>query len=398
MPHAQVGPPLRCGIALVGSLAPLIAFEAEDISIHGFVSQGYNLTTENTSLPGSEDGTFEFNEIGLNVASQLTDRLRVGIQLFSRDYGTLGNNTVELDWAYGDYSYRQWLGIRVGRFKTPTGLYNEYRDLDLARVQVQLPDSAYSNHFRDVAVATNGIALYGNVPIADGAGGDIDYDLFTGDLRLDPDGSMGLIFGNGFISEITDTDLKYIHGARLIWNTPLDGLRVGSSYTYYDDLYAAGPSAVPPGGTGSFLFDLYHYYFSAEYIWQDWTFAAEYNRMRGESTVVVNQAIPPSSARVEREGWYLMANYQIDPQWSAGVYYSEHYPDANDRDGDDDDPDFKAWEKVISLSTRYDVDDHWLLKAEIQSVNGTANLFARDNPDGFEEDWLNIFIKSTFIF
>ncbi len=45
-------------------------------------------------------------------------KLRVGVQFLSRDLGETGNNEVEVDWAYGDYRFRNWLGIRAGKMKT----------------------------------------------------------------------------------------------------------------------------------------------------------------------------------------------------------------------------------------------------------------------------------------
>ncbi len=68
------------------------AFEQEDFVIHGFVSQGYLKSTDNNYLGKSKNGSYEFNEIGLNIALPIADALRFGIQLFSRDLGDEGNN------------------------------------------------------------------------------------------------------------------------------------------------------------------------------------------------------------------------------------------------------------------------------------------------------------------
>ena len=45
----------------------------------------------------------------------MTERLRVGIQLFAYDLGKLGNYTERADWFYLDYRLKDWLGVRAGR-------------------------------------------------------------------------------------------------------------------------------------------------------------------------------------------------------------------------------------------------------------------------------------------
>ena len=98
---------------------PALPVQAEDVDIHGFLAQGYLKTDKNNFLADTEDGTFEFNEMGINFVTGVTDRLRIGIQFFARDIGDLGNDEIVLDWGYGDYLWREWLGFRAGLIKIP---------------------------------------------------------------------------------------------------------------------------------------------------------------------------------------------------------------------------------------------------------------------------------------
>ncbi len=77
------------GILLIlGAKTNLFAFQNDwEVMIHGFASQGFLQSTDNEFLGETSNGTFNFNEIGINFAVQLTDELRFGIQLFSRDLG-----------------------------------------------------------------------------------------------------------------------------------------------------------------------------------------------------------------------------------------------------------------------------------------------------------------------
>ena len=96
------------------------AIDFNGIDIHGYVSQGYLKSDKNNYLVNSKDGSFEFTELGINFSKEF-EKLRVGLQLLSRDMGEFGNNEIKLDWAMGDYHLRDYLGFRVGKVKIPLG-------------------------------------------------------------------------------------------------------------------------------------------------------------------------------------------------------------------------------------------------------------------------------------
>ncbi len=152
-----------CGLVLAALVwaAPAHA-QLDDLFISGFVSQGYFNSSGNEYLiDKSEKGSAEFNEAALVFYSQPTDRVRIGVQLFARDFGNNGNNVVVLDWAFGDYQWKDELGFRVGKVRLPWGLYNQVRDVDVARDQIFLPQSVYNEDFRDFLLAGNGLQRVG---------------------------------------------------------------------------------------------------------------------------------------------------------------------------------------------------------------------------------------------
>ena len=106
------------------------------LDVHAFISQGFLFTSANDYLADSSRGSFEFSEVGLNVTLPATDRLTLGLQIFSRKLGPLGDYRATLDWYYLDYHWRDWLGIRAGRVKLPFGLYNDISDVDAVRTDV----------------------------------------------------------------------------------------------------------------------------------------------------------------------------------------------------------------------------------------------------------------------
>ena len=97
--HAQVG----------------LTVSGREVQIHGFLSEGFASSTDNNYLRmDTSEGSF-FTEAGLNVSSQMTDKLRVGAQVYERYIGELGKGRVYLDWAFADYRLKDWMGFRGGK-------------------------------------------------------------------------------------------------------------------------------------------------------------------------------------------------------------------------------------------------------------------------------------------
>ena len=85
-----------------------------DVQIHGFASQGFVHTSDNNwlTMNTSGFGSGEFTDFGANASTQITDKLRIGAQLYDRNLGGLGQWHPTLDWALATYKFTPWLGIR----------------------------------------------------------------------------------------------------------------------------------------------------------------------------------------------------------------------------------------------------------------------------------------------
>ena len=84
------------------------------LQVHAFASQGAIKTTKNNYLVRhSTRGSFEFTEAAINFTQPLTDRLRMGLQLFTSQIGGVGDFHVQADWYYLDYRWADWLGLRA---------------------------------------------------------------------------------------------------------------------------------------------------------------------------------------------------------------------------------------------------------------------------------------------
>src|SRR5438270_9716917 len=212
------------------------------VQVHGFFSQGFVYTDQNNWLTmNTGQGSGAMTDMGLNMSSQLTDKFRVGAQVYDRNLGQLGQWHPSLDWAVADFRFTNWLGIRAGKVKTTLGLYNDSQDLDFLHVFALLPQGVYPADLRDATIAHAGGDLYGNIPMRHGLG-DVSYTAYAGHR------SDSIYSGYSYLIFQWDTYLSSMgglqYGADLRWNTPLTGLLVGAS-RMDEDISAKGRYITP---------------------------------------------------------------------------------------------------------------------------------------------------------
>jgi hypothetical protein len=322
------------------------------IQIHGFVSQGALLTSDNNYLARDEHGSLEFTEAGINFTKPLDDQLTVGVQLFARDLGPDGNYSAKFDWLDLDYHWKDWLGFRAGRVKIPFGLYNDTSDIDAVQPVALLPQSVYSITNRNFLLAQTGVELYGYLPIGDA--GALDYSAYLGSLFLTLDDANGIHF--------TNVTVPYVTGGQVMWETPLEGLRLGASALAgeIDATYVL--NAAPTLGDMDATLVQINYLGSAEYSNNGFLFAAEYGRSHARSTAAgVTQ-------REILEAMYGLASYHWRPWLQTTAYYSLLYPNVDNRSGREN------HQHDAALSFRFDITPHWLVKLEGHAMRGTAAL------------------------
>jgi hypothetical protein len=320
------------------------------IQIHGFVSQGALLTTDNNYLANTERGSLAFSEAGINFTKQLDDKLSVGVQLFAQYLGDDGNYRANFDWLYLDYHWRDWLGLRAGRVKLPFGLYNEIQDIDAAQPVVLLPQSVYPEADRQFLLAQTGLALYGYVPIGDA--GSIDYQGYFGTLYLSIPNTVDATFD--------PIDVPYIGGGQVMWNTPLTGLRAGAS-AYNGKLDV---TALVTGAPAPVTLDLTQTQWlgSVEYNNDALLIAAEYGRSYSTTTEA-----SVTSHQIGEHG-YALAGYRWAHWFETTLYYSLMFPEVGHRSGQ------ANQQNDAALSLRFDITAHWLVKLEAHYMRGTAAL------------------------
>jgi hypothetical protein len=373
---------------LVGALAfalgaiPATAQSLEDlnIQIHGYATQGFLYTTNNNIFTtSSSHGSPAWSEAVVNVGAQPTPKLRVGVQA---RYFLLGNygNTITLDWAAADYKVNDKFGIRFGKVKTPTGLFNEVQDIDPSYIWSLLPQGIYPITSRNSLLAHYGGVLYGTLDAK--KLGKLEYRAWGGVRVLSEDDGYFLVqkeSGSALPNGLT----RINEGAAIHWKMPLPGLMIGASNdremtstSTLTQVIALPTTTINLTGTEK-IDSLNKPNFFGRYEHNKFMVAGEHFRF--PVIGAVQFGAPPASAfRVDQQAWFGMASYKVTEKLTAGAYDSQ-LVNRQSALGPG------RYQKDWAISGRYDFNQYLYAKAEQHFVQGTALGYDTTlNPNGLQ--------------
>lgn len=387
---------LVCVFAAAMAAVPAVAQSLDDlnIQIHGYATQGFAYSSANNVLTmSSSNGSPAWNEAVVNVTSQPMPKLRVGVQA---RYGLMGNlgNAITLDWAAADYKVNDAFGVRFGKVKTPTGLFNEIQDIDPGFSWVLLPQSVYPIESRNSLLAHYGGVVYGVLKLG-AKGGKLEYRGYGGErVMAGNDGyflylnESGIVLPNG-ISGVT-------MGGALHWKTPISGLMVGASDAKDEQWSAPVTSSfqyegltIPLAGTFTINpLNLYNYF--GRYEKNKVMAAAEYSRLPATVPILLSSTLSgpiPQVVTTDQRGWYGMFSYKATDKLTAGVYESQYFDhQASLGPG--------RYQKDFALNGRYDFNSFLYAKAEEHFIEGDAlNLDQAMNPNGMQTNFKLTLLK-----
>lgn len=364
---------------------------------HGFVSQGFLDTTKyNYLADNTRNGSFEYMEVGLNTSLNPFPRTRITAQGFLYDVGQAGNYQPFLDYASVEYTFNDYIGLRAGRIRKPGGIYNDIQDVDLARTYVLLPQGIYDARWRDFTTSVDGGEFFGNIPLS--KAGSLSYEAYAGFINIGTDSGVANFINNNLPGgKVTSFDQAAEVGSQLWWNTPVDGLRFGAAFGYlfnfnYDITEPTGapppfPSSIPLRAQSSLPVQQY----SAEYLWKNWTFQAEYYNIQVSQDTT--SPFGTTHSFVIQQAWYGGAAYRFNKWLEVGGYYTEFYTDAPVTAPSD------SSQKDLALSFRFDPKPWWIFKVEGHYIRGTGLLDDNaNNPVRNDDGWFMLALKTTFSF
>ncbi len=368
------------------------------VQVHGFASQGFAYSDQNNFLTmKTSDGSAALTDFGVNASTQITDRFRVGAQLYDRNVGELGNWYPELDWAFADYRFKPWFGVRGGKVKTVLGLYNDTQDMEFLHTWALMPLSVYPVDVRGDTIAHIGGDLYGN--ISKHKWGTWSYTVYGGQRPNDSHGGYlyGLststrapLPGGGFhyVTSSTKRIDNYggpIYGADLRWATPVKGLLIGMSYVK-QDITTTGhylkPSVLPYKMVT--IADPTQAYY-AEYTWRNLKLGGEYRREIKQSVFNLPTGALSFGNENSRSG-YVSAAYRFTKWLELGTYQSRFIANWGTLHSD---PANHIYDNAVAA--RFDVNRYVDVKVEGHFMDGgminsvlDRGFYAAANPNGVQ--------------
>lgn len=382
---------------------PLWAYEIatpwRSIDMHGFMSLGYLNSQHNNIYADTEQGTFQFNEAGLNFSTELMDYLQAGIQFHTRDLGDLGNHDINVDWAFIDYRYQDSLGFRGGKIKLPLGFYNTIRDYDFLRTSIFLPNSLYKESLRDILNSSWGGGIYGftSIPTL----GDIDYQMYYSESDIGNDSATLDTVEDKTRIGIVDIAPTQLFTGHVQWLTPIKGLRLGLSVAHIEKITANGLLQELNTPVSVEIHNLAMTALSLGYTHNQWIFETEFSRTN--KTTNLNTGQSAQSIKNTEIGYYIGTTYHFTPGFKMAIYYDVFYADKNDKQGTQlaaqfGEPPYKAWRKDWVISARFDINEAWNFKLEGHFINGTAEILDGYNPQDTQQHSFLLALKTTVNF
>lgn len=369
--------------------------EGRNVQVHSFGSQGYLYTNQNNymSLPTSK-GSFAFTDGGANISTSVTDKFRVGAQVYFRNIGEFGNWTPSLDWAFGDYRFTSWLGVRAGKVKTTLGLLNDIQDMDSLHTFALLPQSMYPLDWRATTIAHSGGDVYGDIAVKR-----LGTFSYTGYIGTQPqDRSSGVDYAAKTISTFYDSLGGRQIGGDLRWTMPF-GAVVGASYMD-SDIHGEGRTVTAgvasPYKQNTTLNGLSQFY--GQYTIKGFRIDAEY-RKNLRDVNLYRTAIPVKSI-VDSRSWYLSGAYRVSKRLELGAYHSKYFVDTRKPTEPPVQHEFDT-----TVAGRVDVNSHMYLKIEGHFIDGAATspsaargFYALSNPAGIQPTTHLLIVRTGFSF
>ncbi len=386
--HIRPDPALSWILVLVCSVFPPSGHGGEwqwreKLTFHGFLSQGFSWTSDNNFFGHSEDGSFNYSEIGLNGRLTATSWLSVAAQGIYRHAGNV-ENKVQLDYALADfllYTGRHFnLHLRGGRIKNPYGLYNETRDVAFTRPSIILPQGIYFNRSRALYLSSDGgqfFAIYDNGPhewsFTFNAGlprrdfAELEFSIFGFNPpgKLEPNRPMYL------------GQIRYEYDAgKVIFALGYGDIELEYNATANDPVTVMLSEAPFKSGT----FHTRPLIFSLQFNGESFTLTGEY-------LIQFNKASnfgPGLNRSLTSESWYVQGQYRILSSLQILLRYDAYFLDRSHRNGKDLDmipirPRHATFAKDWTAGLRWDITPRWMAAIEYHNVNGTAWLPFKDN-------------------
>lgn len=356
---------VKFNILMMLSIVSLTSF-ATELQLSGFIGQGFVTADDTQFIVGSDDQAFDITEVAFAVSWKPIEHVRVASALSFRQWGDLYNSTVKLDYLFAEYTHQfgeQTLGVRGGLFKTEIGFYSSTRDVPFTRPSIMLPQSIYSDYFRDAQLHVEGGDLFGMHQVFDGM---LNWQLTFGKIDVTEDLDRN-VMGGTYLGKF---DSEHYYAADVEFQN--NSIRLG--VTYYDAEVSYSPSMIDGYFSGDI--QLINWVFSGQFRYKNFELTGEY--LTGDR--VINGLIFPVEFGELKEpslGYYLDLRSYLSNEVEVFVRFDKHIDNSNDSNGHDYEmstgsPAYFAYSNDWTFGARWFPSHDWLLAVEYHQVEGAS--------------------------
>jgi hypothetical protein len=356
------------------------------LQVHGFLTQAYVKTTENSFFGDSQDGSWEFRELGINSSYRFTPGTLASIQLLSRNAGEMYDGSLDLDYAQLDTTLYMAdlnrIGVVLGRYKNPFGLYNDTRDVAATRPGIFMPQAIYWDRVRNMVLSNDGLQLFGDIQVENHR---FSLRLIGGQTPIDDNVEKSYL--NPSLDPELDQDGLTV-GGRLLYEW--DGGRFNLAYSSAKLRLDAETNRLPDG-----TIDIDYRVLSAQYNSGGWSLTLEYMQ---EPLNYTGFGGLMDAGDTTLDGYYLQGTYRLQDDLELFARYEESHYDKEDKRGEKsrqrlglDAHNF--YSRVSTLGLLWEVTDGLIVRGEFSQVDGTiflSNLENNPAPNQRARNW-NLF-------
>lgn len=349
-----------------------------DLQWHGFVSQGV-IQAEDSALVNKEgDASLALTELGMNFSWQINDRLRLAGQGLYINGGNRYDEGLRLDYFLLDIDL--WnddthsVDLYLGRSKNHHWFYSSTRDTAFTRPDIYLPQSVYFDAFRDIALASDGIALGGNSLLSFA---ELEWNWSYGDSPISQETT------DRFVGDIATGRLEqdFVHQLSAKFHLHQWPVTLGVSLLDSDFTYKSGAMDVFPDSD----VDIRRVMLMGRYSGEKWEVTTEILK---EWFRYGSRFMPGFGSDLAGDGGYIQVNRHLNQTLSLKLGYDLMFPNRDDRDGDQLSegsggfiPSYFAYSKDFSLGFSWNISDKLKLVGEHHWIKGRARTAPVVLPD-----------------
>lgn len=360
-------------------VTPLLLFvtaaQAEPVSVHGFLAQGITQANGSNAINDDGDLSTALTELGINAKWNIYSRLKLSGQLVYLNGGNRYPEGVRLDYLFMDISlidnFDHQLNLYLGRYKNQHWLYSSTRDVPFTRPSIILPQSVYYDAFRDIAVASDGVAIKGYIQQSIG---ELEYNWSIGATSITSAQSKILLSPAAY----GKAKQEFVHQASVFWQGA--GSQATYGLSFLDSNFSYAPTEYDLFYRGDVT--VQRVMFNWRYQAEMWELAAELMQER----MSINGFYQPELQRSQVGlGGYLLARYRFNGKLSGVLAVDYLTQNKDDKRGSQlpsgGVPAHFGYQQSAMLGASYTLASNWQLQAEHHWVDGTGRLSPSLIPD-----------------